>query len=114
VAVGEDYNIFLLSRVEEERRTRGPVQGVVSALTRTGRIISTCGFIMAGSFAALFAGSFLAMKELGFALAVGVLLDTLVVRPILVPAFLILLQGRGTGPTESDSRAVGRAQSVAE
>jgi RND superfamily putative drug exporter len=83
VAVGEDYNIFLVSRVEEERKRRGPVQGILYALARTGRIISTCGFIMAGTFAALFAGSFLAMKELGFALAVGVLLDTLVVRPIL-------------------------------
>jgi RND superfamily putative drug exporter len=56
VAVGEDYNIFLVSRVEEEQRTRGPVQGILAALARTGRIISTCGFIMAGTFAALFAG----------------------------------------------------------
>jgi RND superfamily putative drug exporter len=93
VAVGEDYNIFLMSRIEEERKTRGPIQGILSALARTGRIISTCGFIMAGTFAALLAGSFLAMKELGFALGLGVLLDTMVVRPILVPTFLLLLQG---------------------
>jgi RND superfamily putative drug exporter len=98
VAVGEDYNIFLLSRVEEERRGHGPVSGVLRALARTGRIISTCGFIMAGTFAALFAGSFIALKELAFALSVGVLLDTLVVRPILVPTFLILLERRRNKP----------------
>jgi uncharacterized membrane protein YdfJ with MMPL/SSD domain len=114
VAVGEDNNIFLLSRVDEDQRTHGPVQGVVCGLTRTGRIISTWGFIIAGSFAALFAGSFLAMKELGFALSIGVLLDTLVVRPILVPTFLILLrEGRGKGATASGSRVAGHAQSVA-
>ena len=107
VAVGEDYNIFLMTRVEEERRTRGPVQGILSALAKTGRIISTCGFIMAGTFAALFAGSFLGMKELGFALAVGVLLDTLVVRPILVPTFLILLQGRRRAPGTRPLRTPG-------
>jgi putative drug exporter of the RND superfamily len=99
-----------MARVEEERRTRGPVQGVLEALARTGRIISTCGFIMAGTFAALFAGSFLAMKEFGFALAVGVVLDTLVVRPILVPTFRILLQARRWSPTHRTSGAAARPE----
>lgn len=94
IAVGEDYNIFLITRIEEETKVHGPVQGIVVALDRTGSIISSCGIIMAGTFSSLMAGSLMGMDQLGFALALGVILDTFVVRPIMVPAFLIMLARR--------------------
>lgn len=94
IAVGEDYNIFLLTRVDEEQRRHGPVRGIVEAVSLTGPIISSCGIIMAGTFASLLGGSLAELRQLGFALAFGVLLDTFVVRPILVPAFLLMLHQR--------------------
>jgi putative drug exporter of the RND superfamily len=92
IAVGEDYNIILVTRVDEERDRHGPLAGVTEALAKTGGIISGCGFIMAGTFSALaFGGSHARMYQLGFALTFGVLLDTFIVRPILAPASLILV-----------------------
>ena len=111
VAVGEDYNIFLVMRIQEEQAAHGPLGGIPVALGRTGRVISSCGFIMAGTFACLLSGSLASMQQLGFALAFGVLLDTLVVRPILVPCFLILLQGGTLGRVGRSVALVRQTQS---
>jgi RND superfamily putative drug exporter len=98
VAVGEDYNILLVSRAFQECARHGKVEAVRRALAQTGGTISSCGLVMAGTFATLILAGLGTLKQVGFALAFGVLLDTFVVRPLLVPAFILIVWGRAARP----------------
>ncbi len=91
VAVGEDYNILLMARALEERKKHGPVEGMRRALAKTGGAITSCGIIMAGTFATLMLAGLNTLMQIGFALAFGVLIDTFIVRPFLVPACAMLM-----------------------
>jgi RND superfamily putative drug exporter len=84
IALGVDYNIFLMTRVHEESRRQGTRQGALTGLAATGGVITSAGLVLAGTFTALGTLPLVFVTELGFAVAFGVLLDTLVVRSVLV------------------------------
>ena len=86
VALGSDYNIFLMSRVREESSTRELRSGIRVASARTGTVITSAGLILAGTFGALVTSPLQLLFQVGLAVALGVLIDTFVVRSLLVPA----------------------------
>jgi putative drug exporter of the RND superfamily len=107
VALGVDYTIFLMSRVREEARTHGTREGVLRALAATGPVITSAGLILAGTFAVLMTLPVTFAFNIGFMVAVGILLDTFVVRTIMVPAAVELLGDRIWWP--STARGGGHA-----
>jgi hypothetical protein len=101
VALGVDYNIFLSARIREESRRLGLRDGTLRGLGLTGGVITAAGVVLAGTFAALTQIPGVSITEVGTAVALGVLLDTLVVRTILVPASLLTLGERVWWPARS-------------
>ena len=91
VALGIDYNIFLMTRVREEAQKIGTKAGVIKGLTVTGGVITSAGIVLAATFGVLGVLPLVFLAELGFAVAFGVLLDTIVVRSLLVPALVRIL-----------------------
>jgi len=86
VALGIDYNIFLMTRIREEAHEFGTRSGALRGLSVTGGVITSAGIVLAATFAVLGVLPLVFLAELGFAVAFGVLLDTIIVRSILVPA----------------------------
>ncbi len=91
VALGVDYNIFLVTRAAEEARGRGAREGMLRALTATGGVITSAGIVLAAVFAVLGVLPLVVLAQLGVVICIGVLLDTLVVRTLLVPALAVRL-----------------------
>ena len=91
VALGSDYNIFLMSRVREESDARGTRLGIRAASARTGAVITSAGVILAGTFLAMVASPLTVLFQVGAMVAGGVLIDTFIVRSLLVPAITTLL-----------------------
>ena len=91
VSLGEDFNILTIARIREEVRHLGQRRGIATAIVLTGGVVSSCGLVMAASFSRLVSNPIVEVAELGFTVVVGILLDTFVVRPLLVPAIATIL-----------------------
>ena len=105
VALGCDYNIFLMARAREESTASGDTRaGMLRALSVTGAVITSAGIVLAGTFSALASLPLVAFAEVGLVIAFGVLLDTFLVRTVLVPALVMELDGRVWWPSALSRR----------
>ncbi|CAA9339711.1 MAG: hypothetical protein AVDCRST_MAG24-1219 [uncultured Nocardioidaceae bacterium] len=112
VALGIDYNIFLMTRVREETLDRGTREGSLVALTSTGGVITSAGLVLAATFLVLGTIPVVFLAELGVAVALGVVLDTMIVRSVLVTALNLDLGGRIWWPSRLDRPSTGDGVAV--
>ena len=105
VALGVDYNIFLMARVREETGKYGTRDGMLRGLAVTGGVITSAGVVLAGTFAVLAVLPLVFLTEIGFTIAFGVLLDTFIVRSILVPALVFDIGPKVWWPSDLARRA---------
>jgi putative drug exporter of the RND superfamily len=105
VALGADYNIFLVSRIREEAGRMPTRRAVIEGLSATGHVITSAGLILAGTFAALLVAPLQGMVQMGFAATVGILVDTFLVRSLLVPSIALLIGPAGWWPSARAARA---------
>jgi RND superfamily putative drug exporter len=101
VALGIDYNVFLAARARQEA-SAGTVSGVLRALTATGGVITSAGLVLAGTFTVLGVLPLVALTELGFLVAFGVLVDTFLVRSLMVPALVVQIGSGFWWPSHPD------------
>ena len=113
VALGVDYNIFLVTRAREESRTHGARAGMLRGLAATGGVITSAGILLAAVFAVLGVLPLVVLAQIGVIICIGVLLDTLVVRTLLVPAIGIVLGDRFWWPRRPHLVNRGAAQTGA-
>ncbi|PEB52217.1 hypothetical protein CON65_03155 [Bacillus pseudomycoides] len=91
VALGEDYNIFMVSEIWKNKRNQPHLEAVKNGVVQTGSVITSAGLILAGTFAVLATLPIQVLVQFGLVTAIGVLLDTFIVRPLLVPAITVVL-----------------------
>ncbi len=106
VALGIDYTIFLMARVREEARTHGTREGMLRAIAATGPVITSAGVILAGTFSVLMTLPVTYTFDLGFMVALGILLDTFIVRTIMVPAAVELLGDKIWWPSTAQGAGI--------
>jgi RND superfamily putative drug exporter len=109
VALGVDYNIFLMARAREESATTGTREGTLVALVNTGGVVTGAGLILAGTFATLTLLPLEELVQIGATVAIGVLLDTFVVRALLIPAITYRLGERTWWPSRAGAPQRGAA-----
>jgi RND superfamily putative drug exporter len=114
VSLGIDYTIFLMARVREEARQHGTREGTLRALSATGPVITSAGIILAGTFSVLMTLPVTFTFDLGFMVALGILLDTFIVRTIMVPAAIELIGDKIWWPSTAEGGGALREEGTGE